>query len=89
MIYGRRESGAFSVVPVIKGILRLPKEEPQSLGAAGWKRKRRPPRTKSERMVGSKNVDLEIGWDDNTKSKGLVMNYLSNKEITCGMWSNY
>lgn len=80
MIYGRRESGAFSVVPVIKSIVRLPKEEPRPLGAAGRKRKRRPPQSKSESMAGHENVDMEDGWDDNTESEGLVLNYLTNKE---------
>ncbi|KAH9952029.1 Mif2/CENP-C like-domain-containing protein [Amylocystis lapponica] len=79
-VYGRRESGS-SLVPNIKYIRRLPKEEPQPLGG---KRKRRPPRSKSK-TVDAEDANLvfnpEEGWDDDTLESGYVIDYDNDEEV--------
>ncbi|KIJ26429.1 hypothetical protein M422DRAFT_180332 [Sphaerobolus stellatus SS14] len=76
VVYGRREHGK-SVVPVIKEIIRFPKPEPELLGTAVIKRRKRyvtrPPRSKID--------NPELGWDDETQPNGIIMDYQSQSEV--------
>ncbi|KAH7929654.1 hypothetical protein BV22DRAFT_1002305 [Leucogyrophana mollusca] len=76
VVYGRRESGV-TLVPQIKEIIRVPQEPPVPLGKHQRKRKRSaPPRSKS------KVVDNpEEGWDDETPTNGVVLDFLSGEEV--------
>ena len=90
-MWGRRENGR-SVVPVIKKIIKIPKPVPEPLGTK--KRKRagtRAPRSKS-RTVTSPNTlveevrvvevdNPELGWDDNTHSNGIILDWYSKTEV--------
>lgn len=91
VVWGRRENGR-SVVPVIKEIIKIPKPSPEPLG--GKKRKRsgtRAPRSKS-RTVASPNSPVEevrvveidnpeLGWDDDTHSNGIILDWYSKSEV--------
>ena len=86
VIYGRRESG-ITLVPHIKAILRIPKEEPVPLGKQ--KRKRRgmtKARSKSETVEGEEEelpivYNPEEGWDDKTGQQGVVLDFVSREEV--------
>lgn len=80
VVYGRREGG-ISLVPTIKEIVRLPKEEPQPLGAKH--RRKRPPRSKSKTLEVEAELVLnpEEGWDDETEIEGTVINIDSGEEL--------
>ncbi|KAF8495308.1 Mif2/CENP-C like-domain-containing protein [Gautieria morchelliformis] len=91
VVWGRRENGR-SVVPVIKEIIKIPKPDPEPLRAQ--KRKRagtRAPRSKSRTFtspnpsvepVGVLAVDNpEIGWDDDTHSNGIILDWYSKTEV--------
>ncbi|CCM06441.1 uncharacterized protein FIBRA_08703 [Fibroporia radiculosa] len=81
VVYGRRETGK-SLVPAIKEIRRIPKEESQPLGAKH--RRKRPPRSKSKTAEESdKNLvfNPEEGWDDETPTDGFVLDYNHDEEI--------
>lgn len=79
VVYGRRDSGQ-QLVPTIKEIRRIPKEESLPLGAKH--RRKRPPRS------GSKTAEPEMlaynpeeGWDDQTEPKGIVLDFPSGEEV--------
>ncbi|EJD02264.1 uncharacterized protein FOMMEDRAFT_86864 [Fomitiporia mediterranea MF3/22] len=83
VVYGRRESGT-SMVPVIKGIIRIPKEPTGPLGSKG-KRTRRS-RSKAPQGDDEEEEDVvvfnpEEGWDDKTDPTGVVLDYHSGKEV--------
>jgi centromere protein C len=91
VVWGRRENGR-SVVPVIKEIIKIPKPVPEPLGAK--KRKRagtRAPRSKSQTFtspnpsvepVGMLEIaNPEIGWDDDTHSNGIILDWYSKTEV--------
>ncbi|KAL7414845.1 Mif2/CENP-C like-domain-containing protein [Mrakia frigida] len=94
-VYGRRESGR-GVVPIVKEVLRLPKEEVRRLGDAAGPRGRsmsvkpklpkKPKREHNEDDSGSEGgrddgVPPEFGWDADTVEHGVVMDYASKTEI--------
>lgn len=83
-MYGRRDSGV-SMVPVIKDIIRVPKEPPQLLShrhKAGKKRAR----SRSKALEDEENEEVmvynpEEGWDDNTDPHGVVLDYVTHEEV--------
>ncbi|TDL24984.1 hypothetical protein BD410DRAFT_813828 [Rickenella mellea] len=79
VVYGRRESGT-CVVPVIKDIIRIPKEEPQPLGVLG-KRKRARSKSKTRAAEHDENqvivADPEEGWDDDTQPMASVTDFVT------------
>lgn len=90
VVWGRRENGR-SVVPVIKEIITIPKPVPEPL--RGKKRKRagtHAPRSKS-RTAASPNLveevrvvevdNPELGWDNNTHSNGIILDWYSKTEV--------
>ncbi|KAI0797485.1 Mif2/CENP-C like-domain-containing protein [Abortiporus biennis] len=84
VVYGRRENGV-SFVPTIKEIVRVPKEEPQPLGA---KRKKRGKTRSQSRMSRSVTAEIEEpmvfnpeeGWDNTTAPDGVCINYETGQE---------
>lgn len=80
VVYGRREAGE-QLVPTIKEIRRIPKEETKPLGA-----KHRRKRSKKPELV----LDPEEGWDDTTQPSGIVLKYPSKvEEIEKRMFGHY
>lgn len=79
VVYGRRESGQ-QLVPTIKEIRRIPKEESEPLGAKH--RRKRTFRSKSKTAEPEGLVyNPEDGWDDETEPRGIILEYPSGKEI--------
>lgn len=82
VIYGRRESGT-SLVPTIKEIRRLPKDEVRPLGKHGRKRSAR---SKSQSATAEPEMGMEYnpeeGWDDETDPTGVVLQYPTNQEVS-------
>ena len=79
VVYGRRGSGT-CLVPTIKEILRVPKEDPQPLGA---KRKRRArSQSKAKSVEPTLVFNPEEGWDDETDPSGVVIDYEEGMETT-------
>ncbi|KAL5532775.1 MIF2 [Sanghuangporus sanghuang] len=81
-VYGRRDSGQ-SVVPVIKEVIRIPKEVSQSLGQ---KRHRSKPRSRSKTVQEVDDEDVvvfnpEEGWDDQTDPHGVVLDFATAQEV--------
>ncbi|GBE81851.1 predicted protein [Sparassis crispa] len=85
VVYGRRESG-ISLVPTIKEILRIPKEEPEPLGAKYRRRKKLRSKSKSQPVEEIDPASLvynpEEGWDTATNPSGMVEDYETKTEIT-------
>ncbi|KAJ3552142.1 hypothetical protein NM688_g4308 [Phlebia brevispora] len=79
VVYGRRDSGQ-CLVPTIKEIHRLPKEEVQPLGAKH--RRKRQTRSKSVTVEPVIEYNPEEGWDENTQSEGVVIDYETKEEVT-------
>lgn len=89
VVYGRRDSGQ-CLVPTIKEIRRLPKEEIEPLGAKH--RRKRSARSKSVTVEPVLDYNPEEGWDDKTESEGVVIDYETKEEITrrkCRISPNY
>jgi centromere protein C len=84
VVYGRRKSGGRQVVPVIKEIIRIPKEEHLPLSK---KRSSRKPRSrKQERRLEDDDEDdedreHETDWDVDTSSRGVVLDFPTNDEV--------
>ncbi|EPS94770.1 hypothetical protein FOMPIDRAFT_1169346 [Fomitopsis schrenkii] len=81
VVYGRRESGT-SYVPTIKEIHRIPKEEPQPLGAKH--RRKRPPRSQSKAgddAQGALVYNPEEGWDEDTQAEAPIIDWRSKDEV--------
>ncbi|KAH9843121.1 Mif2/CENP-C like-domain-containing protein [Rhodofomes roseus] len=82
VVYGRRETGT-SYVPTIKEIHRIPKEEPQPLGAKH--RRKRPPRSKSKTAdaegQGTLVYNPEEGWDEDTQAEAPILDYKTKEEL--------
>ncbi|PFH48491.1 hypothetical protein AMATHDRAFT_65332 [Amanita thiersii Skay4041] len=81
-IYGRGNSTAPVLVPPVKEILRIPKETPQPLGAK--RRRSGRGRSKSRAVDHIEQLPVEYnpeeGWDEDTPSKGWVVDYPGTKE---------
>ena len=82
VVYGRRESGT-SVVPVIKDIIRIPKEPARSLTTKTVVKKGR---ARSKTIENDENLDVTVfnpeeGWDDNTDPHGVVLDFVSHEEV--------
>ena len=81
VVYGRRENGV-SVVPVIKDIIRLPKEAPEPLG-----NKKKSSRSKSTKGPSKSHanetvlINPEEGWDDNTEPFGIVFDIATQQDL--------
>ncbi|CAL1705436.1 unnamed protein product [Somion occarium] len=77
VVYGRPEHGK-AVLPVVKEILRVPKENPKPLGA----KKKRRTRAKSQTAeIAEDAYNPEEGWDEGTKSYGMVWSVTKNEEV--------
>ncbi|THH23100.1 hypothetical protein EUX98_g8078 [Antrodiella citrinella] len=84
VVYGRRESGP-CLVPNIKEIHRIPKEEVIPLGIYGKKARKQSRSAKSK----TRSVEPELapdfnpeeGWDDDTQEKGVVLDYEKGIEV--------
>lgn len=76
VVYGRPDHGK-SVIPVVKEILRVPKEDPKPLGA----KKRKYGRAKSKTAEPEGIWDPEEGWDDGTPTHGIVWGVKEAAEI--------
>ncbi|KAH7914014.1 Mif2/CENP-C like-domain-containing protein [Hygrophoropsis aurantiaca] len=77
VVYGR-SGGGVTLVPHIKEIIRIPQEPAEPLGKHHRKRKRSaPPRSKSRQIE-----NPEEGWDDETPTTGVVINFHSQEEVT-------
>ncbi|KAG5652126.1 hypothetical protein H0H81_006202 [Sphagnurus paluster] len=82
LVYGRGERAGTGLVlvPPIREIVRIPKEEPEPLG----KRKRSRARSKSKALEEVKVVPItnpEEGWDDDTEPHCVVLDYETNEEV--------
>lgn len=84
VVYGRRDSGT-SMVPVIKDIIRLPKDIPEPLA----RRHGRKPRSQSKTLPDEENnivvANPEEGWDDQTDPHGIVLDYVTSSEVRRSM----
>ena len=82
VVYGRRDSGV-SLVPTIKEIRRLPKEDVKPLGK---QKRRRTTRSKSQSVTLESELELhynpEDGWDDETEPTGVVLQYPTDQEVS-------
>ncbi|KZS92465.1 hypothetical protein SISNIDRAFT_455662 [Sistotremastrum niveocremeum HHB9708] len=90
VVYGRRESGRH-VVPIIKEIVRLPKEEPAPI--SNKPRSKRGPSSRRSQSVTKGHDDderevihipaevPEAGWDEKTEPYGVVLDYTSGVEV--------
>lgn len=84
VVYGRRGSGGACLVPSIKEIRRIPKEEPLPLGKHAKKRGRST-RSRSKTVeVQEEDFDIapEDGWDDETSPEGIITAFPNGEEIT-------
>ncbi|OBZ65784.1 Centromere protein 3 [Grifola frondosa] len=85
VVYGRRQGDGKCMVPTITEIRRIPKEEPVPLGSKY--KKKRPPRSKSKTMEAESEPEQvlvynpEEGWDDQTQSDGVVIDYDKGEEV--------
>ncbi|KAH8117000.1 Mif2/CENP-C like-domain-containing protein [Phellopilus nigrolimitatus] len=87
VVYGRRDSGV-SMVPVIKDIVRLPKEIPEPFGVAN-KRRSSKPRSRSKMTADDNDEEREVvvfnpeeGWDNQTDPIGIVTDYGGGDEVS-------
>jgi len=82
VVYGRRDSKGRHVVPVIKEIIRVPKDEHLPLSKKKSSRKprskRRQPKVESDE---DDEDDPENGWDAETPSHGVVLDFPTNDEV--------
>ena len=76
VVYGRPDHGK-SVIPVVKEILRVPKEDPRPLGAKKKGMKRAKSRTADPDGI----WDPEEGWDDDTDTHAIVWSVKEQAEI--------
>ena len=85
--FGRRESGV-SMVPVIKDIIRVPKEDSKPLGTNSKKRQTSAkPRSRSKTAQAEDDQEMivfnpEEGWDDQTDPYGVVLEYQGDQEVS-------
>lgn len=81
-MYGRRESGP-CLVPNIKEIHRVPKEEVVPLGGKkrGRGRSRAKSKTQSVEPEQIEQYNPEEGWDDDTSQHGYVLDYEKDEEV--------
>nr|QEP49722.1 centromere protein 3 [Inonotus obliquus] len=82
VVLGRRDNG-YSVIPVIKEIIRIPREFQEPLGA---KRHRSKPRSRSKTVQHAEDQEVvvfnpEEGWDDQTDPHGVVLDFTSGQEV--------
>ncbi|KAF8630435.1 hypothetical protein AX17_005412 [Amanita inopinata Kibby_2008] len=78
-VYGRAGARGPVMVPPIKEIMRIPKEQPMPLGA----KRRRTGRGRSKSKAVEQPAVLynpEEGWDDDTPDKCMVLEYPGNEE---------
>ncbi|OCH93832.1 hypothetical protein OBBRIDRAFT_817567 [Obba rivulosa] len=75
-VYGQRETDSV-VVPIIKEIRRIPKEEPKPLGAKYRRAKRRGRSKTVDELV----YNPEEGWDEGTEPDGECIDY-ETQEVT-------
>ncbi|KAH7889476.1 Mif2/CENP-C like-domain-containing protein [Phlebopus sp. FC_14] len=82
VVYGRRESG-LTLVPQIKEIIRIPQEPPKPLGKGG-KRKRGTTATrgKSKTRESQTPFNPEDGWDDDTPTNAVVIDYDREEQVS-------
>lgn len=85
VVYGRRNSGGRQVVPVIKEIIRIPKEESLPFSK---KKSSRKPRSKTQKVKAegdeeeeAEEENPEAEWDAETPSRGIVLDYPSSEEV--------
>lgn len=89
LVYGRSQSSGngLVLVPPIREIVRIPREEPEPLG----KRKRAPTRGRSKSKVAEEEVEVRIvhvpkenpeeGWDDDTETQCVVLDFPTAEEV--------
>ncbi|KAI0031481.1 Mif2/CENP-C like-domain-containing protein [Vararia minispora EC-137] len=71
VVYGKRENG-IAYCPIVKAIVRVPKEPVKPLGKAGKK-------SRTPRPVRTDNP--EEGWDDKTPLTGVVVDWQTKEEV--------
>jgi len=81
VVYGKRENG-IAYCPVVKEIIRIPKEPPKSLSKVGRKKGNN---NQSRRSVALTN-NPEEGWDDSTPLTGVVIDWQTKDEVQRRMW---
>ncbi len=81
VVYGRRDSGQ-CLVPTIKEIHRLPKEETQPLGAKHRRKKRATSKSATAEPEADYTFNPEEGWDEDTASDGIVIDFDTKEEVT-------
>ena len=64
-------------VPTIKEIVRIPKDPPKPLGAA-----HKAKRGTSRRIKTEEPSNPEEGWDDNTATNGVVIDWFTGNEVS-------
>ncbi|KAH9966569.1 Mif2/CENP-C like-domain-containing protein [Russula dissimulans] len=79
VIYGRRDPGKASYVPMIKEIVRIPKDTPKPLGQAHKRSITYRKRTTEEP---STVHDPEEGWDEKTPTNGVVIDWFTGSEVS-------
>lgn len=88
VVYGRRETGT-SMIPVIKDIIRIPKEAPQPLASKNKPRSKRRSRSKTVQDEDQEALvfNPEEGWDDQTDPHGVVLDFHGGQEVQRSMLS--
>ncbi|KAF9462682.1 Mif2/CENP-C like-domain-containing protein [Collybia nuda] len=88
LVYGRSQSSGNGVVlvPPIREIVRIPKEQPEPLG-----KRKRATRGRSKSKVGDEDVEVRIvqvpkdnpeeGWDDDTETQCVVLDFPTSEEV--------
>ena len=79
VVYGRRDQGKISYVPVIKEIVRIPKDTPKPLGQAHKRSTSHRKRTTEEPSTAH---DPEEGWDEKTPTNGVVVDWFTGNEVS-------
>ncbi|VDC06532.1 unnamed protein product [Peniophora sp. CBMAI 1063] len=76
VVYGKRENG-IAYCPIVKAIVRVPKEPPKPLGKHARKRVNH-----SQRRTPALGVaNPEEGWDDQTEPQGRVLDWTTKEEV--------
>ncbi|KDQ07258.1 hypothetical protein BOTBODRAFT_38963 [Botryobasidium botryosum FD-172 SS1] len=82
VVYSRDPSAGPSLVPLIKDVVHVPKDDPKPLGIAGKKRRRGTSAAPGKKAQGEYDpTPPEAGWDDKTVEQGSVLEYETRAEV--------